>query len=155
MSNRAAILTTKDLRVGYRKHPIVSGVDLAVVPGRITTLIGPNGSGKSTLLKTLTLQLPPLSGSIFLRGMRLQDVNARKRSQTIAVLMTERSRPELINCYDVVSAGRYPYTGSLGILSASDREEVTAAMELVGVSPLAQSDFTYVSDGQRQLVLLA
>ncbi len=33
-------------------------------------------------------------------------------------------RPELMTCEDVVSTGRYPYTGTLGILSAEDKEKV-------------------------------
>ena len=48
----------------------------------------------------------------------------REVSKKLAVVLTERMRPELMTCEDVVSTGRYPYTGTLGILSAEDKEKV-------------------------------
>lgn len=64
-------------------------------------------------------------------------------------------RPELMTCEDIVATGRYPYTGTLGILSASDKEKVRAAMETVHAWDLKDRDFTAISDGQRQRILLA
>ena len=69
--------------------------------------------------------------------------------------MTERLRPEMMTCEDVVSTGRYPYTGTLGILTKEDRNKVREAMELVHTLEFKDRDFTAVSDGQRQRVLLA
>lgn len=48
-----------------------------------------------------------------------------------------------------------PYTGRLGILGAEDREKVCEALALVHAEELADRDFTCISDGQRQRVLLA
>ena len=45
-------------------------------------------------------------------------------SQKLAVVLTERMRPELMTCEDIVATGRYPYTGTLGILSAEDKTKV-------------------------------
>ena len=69
--------------------------------------------------------------------------------------MTGRMQPELMTCEDIVGTGRYPYTGVLGILSAEDHEKVRAAMELVHAWDLKDRDFSAVSDGQRQQILLA
>ena len=149
------LLWTENLSVGYAGNVVISGINLAVFPGRIVTLIGPNGAGKSTILKTITRQLPPVSGAVYLDGKSLPTLPENRVARTMAILMTERALPELMTCGDVVSAGRYPYTGRLGILSDSDREEVNRAMELVGVAALAERDFSRVSDGQRQLVMLA
>ena len=60
-----------------------------------------------------------------------------------------------MTCKDVVAAGRYPYTGRLGILSKEDWKAVEDAMVLVQVTELAEQDFTRISDGQRQRILLA
>ena len=60
-----------------------------------------------------------------------------------------------MTCEDVVSTGRYPYTGTLGILSAEDKEKVKSAMEMVHAWDLKDRDFTAISDGQRQRILLA
>ena len=79
----------------------------------------------------------------------------REVSKKLAVVLTERMRPELMTCEDVVSTGRYPYTGTLGILSAEDKEKVKSAMEMVHAWDLKDRDFTAISDGQRQRILLA
>lgn len=149
------LLSAKNLSVGYAGKAVVSGIELDVSPGQIVTLIGPNGAGKSTILKTITRQLTPAGGAVYLNGKDLMALPESQIARTMAILMTERTAPELMTCYDVVSAGRYPYTGRLGILSAADHQEVRRAMELVGVTALAKREFNRVSDGQRQLVMLA
>ena len=60
------ILRTEKLSAGYDGKPILRDVSLSVRPGEILTLLGANGAGKSTLLKTLTGQLAPVSGAVFL-----------------------------------------------------------------------------------------
>ena len=54
----------------------------------------------------------------------------------------------------MAAAGRYPYTGRLGVLSAEDKRQVHAALALVGAEALAGRDFNRISDGQRECVLL-
>ena len=149
------ILHSRELAVGYGRNVLVRDVEISVRRGEIVTLIGPNGAGKSTLLKTITRQIAPLAGTIYLSGRSLTDTDERTLSRTMSILMTERVEPELMTCRDVVSAGRYPYTGRFGVLSDEDRRQIDAAMELVHVSPLADRDFNRISDGQRQRVMLA
>ena len=60
-----------------------------------------------------------------------------------------------MTCEDVVAAGRYPYTGPLGILTSRDREKIQEAISLVHGEDLALKDFSEISDGQRQRILLA
>ena len=51
--------------------------------------------------------------------------------------------------------GRYPYTGRLGILEQKDNDIVDHCMEITHTTEIADRDFTRISDGQRQRVLLA
>jgi iron complex transport system ATP-binding protein len=76
-------------------------------------------------------------------------------SKKMAVVFTERLRTELMTCEEVVATGRYPYTGHFGILSKKDKEKVAEAMALVRVEKIKDLDFTKISDGQRQRVMLA
>ena len=69
--------------------------------------------------------------------------------------MTERIHPELMTCYDVVSTGRYPYTGALGLLGKEDKRIVEESLELVHGRDMADRPFEAISDGQRQRILLA
>ena len=143
------------LAIGYGKAPLLSDICLGVQPGQILTLIGPNGAGKSTLLRTLAGQLAPMGGTVLLEGRSLAGYTGTQRAQKLALMAPHSRRMELTTCFDFVSAGRYPYTGRLGILSAGDRQQVHRALELVGAAQLADRDFNRISDGQRQRILLA
>ena len=155
MMNEKALCTARELAIGYGKTPLLSDICLGVQPGQILTLIGPNGAGKSTLLKTLAGQLAPMGGTVLLEGRNLADYTGTQRAQKLALMAPHSRRMELTTCFDFVSAGRYPYTGRLGILSAEDRQQVHRALELVGAAQLADRDFNRISDGQRQRILLA
>ena len=149
------VLRAEKLSAGYGSNIVVDGVSISAQCGKIMTLIGPNGAGKSTVLKTLCRQLKPLGGAVYIGGERLEELGSNQLARSVSVLLTGRVRTEYMRCSDVVETGRYPYTGRLGVLTAEDRKMVSEAMELVGVSHLADCDFEKISDGQRQRVLLA
>lgn len=146
---------TQEMSVGYQKHPLIDNIDIRLERGEILTLIGPNGAGKSTILKSIARQLQLLHGVIYLDQRDLQQLSGAELSRRMAVLLTDRLRTELMTCEDVVATGRYPYTGRFGLLSEADRRAVREAMELVHVTELGDQDFTRISDGQRQRVMLA
>ena len=148
-------LSTENLTVGYDGQPLIREVCLSVQRGRIVTLIGPNGSGKSTILKTVVGQLSKVSGTVLLAGSPMEQLRQNEIAKKMAILMTQRVHPELMTCFDVVSTGRYPYTGALGLLSKEDKRIVMDAMALVHSADLADRPFEAISDGQRQRILLA
>lgn len=148
-------LETKNLSVGYHGKPLIEDVPLCVQRGKIVTLIGPNGSGKSTILKTVIGQLPELSGTVYLDGETMQSRSRNDIARRMAILMTARVEPELMTCRDVVSSGRYPYTGKLGVLRDEDKKIVEQSLSQVDALAFADAPFSAVSDGQRQRILLA
>lgn len=150
-----AVISAGGLSVGYGKNIIVSGINFEVKQGEILTLIGPNGAGKSTVLKTLAGYLESLAGKIIIVGKDAHKISASEMSQRLSVLLTERIRPDLMTCREVVETGRYPYTGRFGILAEDDKKAVQKAMETVEMSGLADAYFSELSDGQKQRVMLA
>ena len=155
MSDLKFYCRAEDLAIGYGKTPLMEHIGLGVGKGTILTLIGPNGAGKSTLLKTLAAQLAPQGGAVLLDGKNLADYSGPERARKMALMVPHTRRTELTTCFEMASAGRYPYTGRLGVLSAEDKRQVHAALALVGAEALAGRDFNRISDGQRQRVLLA
>ena len=146
---------TDELTVGYDGKPLIKKINIEVNQGEILTLIGPNGAGKSTILKSITKQLAAVGGCVWLDKQQMSRMSAKEMAKKLAVVLTQRTNPELMTCEDVVGAGRYPYTGTLGILSKEDKEKVRNALEMVQAWDLRNRDFTAVSDGQRQRILLA
>lgn len=151
----SGFLETEKLSVGYDGKPLIRDVCLQVQRGKIVTLIGPNGSGKSTILKTIVGQLSKVSGTVLLEGAPMERCSQKEIAKRMAILMTERIHPELMTCYDVVSTGRYPYTGALGLLGKEDKRIVEESLELVHGRDMADCPFDAISDGQRQRILLA
>lgn len=146
---------TDQMTVGYDGKPLIKNIEIRLHQGEILTLIGPNGAGKSTILKSMTKQLRLVGGAVYLDGESMAKMTGKEIARKLSVVMTERLKTELMTCEDIVSTGRYPYTGTLGILSDHDREKVREAMEMVHATDLKDRDFTAISDGQRQRILLA
>jgi branched-chain amino acid transport system ATP-binding protein len=65
------MLKVSQLRAGYGKTQVLSGLDFEVRAGEIVTLIGANGAGKTTTLKTLCGILPAQGGSVEFEGQAL------------------------------------------------------------------------------------
>lgn len=149
------IISADRLSVGYDRKVIVNGIEFEIKQGRILTLIGPNGAGKSTVLKTIAGYLKRLDGTVVFDGINADEISEKDMSKKLSVVLTERIRPELMTCREVVETGRYPYTGSFGLLSEKDREVVGDAVEAVSMQDFAEADFNSVSDGQKQRVMLA
>ena len=148
-------IDTEKLSVGYGKKTLIRDIALHVRRGEIVTLIGPNGAGKSTILKTISGELKKLGGTVYLGGDSMAEMKEAEQAKRMAVVMTERIRPELMTCYEVAAAGRYPYTGRFGLLGENDRKKVKEALELVNGLDLSDRYFTEISDGQKQRILLA
>ena len=144
-----------NLTVGYNGKALIRDISIGITKGEIITLIGPNGSGKSTILKSITRKLATIGGKVIFDGKDLRRFSYKDLSSKMAVVLTERMKPELMTCHDIVATGRYPYTGRLGILTEEDERLVEEAMAAVHASEIGGKDFNAISDGQRQRVLLA
>ena len=124
------------------------------------TLVGPNGAGKSTILKSLTRQIPIIGGRVEIvskggEKRRVSDYSVKDLSKEMSLVLTERIRPELMTCREIVAMGRYPYTGRLGFLTKEDEKKVDEALSAVHATEIAERDFNATSDGQKQRILLA
>ena len=146
---------TQKLTVGYDQKPLIKDIEVSIEKGEILTLIGPNGAGKSTVLKSIARQLEPVSGCVYLEEKELSKTAMTELAKKIAVLFTDKIKSDMLTCEDVVSSGRYPYTGYFGLLSKEDKDIVAETMETVGISDLKDRDFDKISDGQKQRVMLA
>lgn len=146
---------TEQMSVGYQGKPLIQNIEIGLNKGEILTLIGPNGAGKSTILKSIAKQLKLIGGAVYLDKKETAQMSGTELSQRMAVVFTEKLKTELMTCEDVVATGRYPYTGHFGILSKEDDSIIEEAMELVHVTEIRNQDFTKISDGQRQRVMLA
>lgn len=150
-----AILKTENLNVGYDNRVVIKNVDVNALRGQTICLIGPNGAGKSTILRTLSGMLAPVKGTVYVEKDEISKIKPSWKAKLMAVVLTEKLNLNMTTAYEVVSMGRMPYTGFFGTLSEEDHKIVQECMETVGAADLARRDFTSLSDGEKQKVLIA
>lgn len=69
------LIEIKDLHKSFGTLNVLKGINEAIYPQEVVSIIGPSGSGKSTLLRCLNLLESPTSGSVIFDGNDL--VNTR------------------------------------------------------------------------------
>jgi Cu-processing system ATP-binding protein len=62
------MISLDGIRKAYGARPVLEGVSLALLPGRVTALVGPNGSGKTTLIKLILGLARSDAGRILMDG---------------------------------------------------------------------------------------
>lgn len=134
---------------------VASNICAGINSGELTCLLGANGVGKSTLLRTLSAFQPRLSGEIHIQGKDLSTYSDKQLSKVISVVLTEKCDIRNMTALELIGLGRSPYTGFWGTLSKEDKAVVDNAIELVGISNLANRMVHTLSDGERQKVMIA
>ena len=153
------ILQASQISIGYshkkEKTIIASNIDLSLRKGKLIALIGANGIGKSTLLRTITGIQKTISGTVFLNGSSIHELDALTLAQNLSVVLTEKLPPSNLTVFELIALGRQPYTNWIGKLTDEDIAKVNEAIELTQISHLATKKHFEISDGQLQKVLIA
>ena len=146
----ADLMTLRELSIGYRGRPVLSGLSLALARGRFVGLLGANGSGKSTLIKTILGILPPLAGEIVLTSVKgvppiLGYVPQREALDSIFPLSS----------LEVVLMGACGRVGPGRWINRAERAWALDCLRDAGAEDLSRRRFSELSGGQRQRVLIA
>lgn len=117
-------------------------------------IIGRNGAGKSTFIKALIGQ-KKIEGNIYLNQKLIQDYDSKHISKTVSIVYT---KPEIFGdntVEDIVRLGRLPYQNAFSINNIEDDELVNDSIELLGLLPLKNQKFRLLSDGEKQMTMIA
>ncbi|MFE9693647.1 ABC transporter ATP-binding protein [Micromonospora sp. NPDC005806] len=143
------VLSLTGITKSFGKVPILHGVDLEVHDGEILSLLGPSGCGKTTMLRIIGGFERPDRGRVVLAGKDITDVPPHRRPVNI-VFQRYLLFPHL-SVFDNVAFGlRIDKVGKQDI-----ERRVREALELVGLSDLADRRATQLSGGQSQRISLA
>jgi ferric hydroxamate transport system ATP-binding protein len=156
MTRHETPLRAVDLDLGYRGERVVHGATLELTAGEVTALVGPNGSGKSTLLRAMARLHAPEAGDV-----RLADdtsalaLSAREFARHVTLLAQSRPTPTGVRVREVVGYGRHPHRGRWRGADPEGAEAIAWAMEVTGVTDMAERPVDELSGGERQRVWLA
>lgn len=153
--NTAHLLKTNNIVAGYDKKIIIDGINITIPSNKISVIIGANACGKSTLLKTLSRLIQPVSGEIVLGEKKLTDIPPKQLARVLGLLPQSPVAPEGITVADLVGRGRFPYQSFFKGLGKKDYEAVEEALEIMGITNLANHSVDQLSGGQRQRVWIA
>jgi iron complex transport system ATP-binding protein len=145
-------ITIKSLTFGYNGSMILDGLNLVVEDSEVLGLVGPNGSGKTTLIKCMDKILKP-KGSILIDGRDIDTVSRTELAKRLGYVPQSSSTPLATTVFDTVLMGRRPHISWR--VSDSDLDKVADILGLLHLEYLAMRDFSQLSGGQKQKVLIA
>lgn len=145
-------ITIKNLSFSYNSHRILDDLNLVIRSSEVLSLVGPNGSGKTTLIKCMDRILKP-AGSILLDGREIESMSRQEVARRIGYVPQSSSTPLATTVFDTVLMGRRPHIGWR--VTDHDLEKVAEVIERLHLEELAMRDFSQLSGGQKQKVLIA
>jgi iron complex transport system ATP-binding protein len=153
----ADILKVSGLRVVRGRTEILRGVDWTVRKGEHWVILGANGSGKTSLLKSITGFLSPTSGAIALLGQNYGESDWRDLKLQLGIVTSalQASIPPAENALETVVSGRYAQLDLWASPSRGEFAEGRRLLRFVGGAHLAAREWAYLSQGERQRILIA
>jgi len=140
---------------GFR---VIKDLNLKIAYSENVILIGPNGSGKSSLIEVINRNIyPVIANESKLKIFDKELINLwelRKRISTVNNDIKNRINPDL-KVFDLILSGlygKYCYTSNQ---SERDHQNVESIMENLNISRLSKKNFSYLSDGEKQICLIA
>ena len=148
------LLCLRNIYAGYKAKTVVKDVSFEVRAGEFCALLGLNGSGKTTLLKAVCGLLPLKGGSCLVEGTDCTELSEYKRARYISYIPQRHSKLAGVCVLDAVLMGFYSGLGVFEFPSAQDKRLARAALEDIGFAHLEAEDFSKLSEGQKQMVIL-
>lgn len=151
------LLEVKGLRVERGRTPILRDLTWRVGANENWAILGANGSGKTSLLKALTGYLSPTAGEMSVLGQRYGASDWRELRFKIGMVTSAFAAaiPPAERALETVMSGKFAQLDLWHRVSRADRAAAARLLARVGLGGLADRPWAYLSQGERQRVLIA
>ena len=137
---------------------VIKELNLKISYSENVILIGPNGSGKSSLIEVINRNIyPVITNESTLKIFNKELINLwelRKRICTVNNDIKNRINPNL-KIIDVILSGLYGRYCYIQNKSEKDISKVEKIMKNMNISNLSNKKFSYLSDGEKQISIIA
>ena len=145
------LIEIENLTVGYENKPnVLSDVSLTIFDDDFLGIIGPNGGGKTTLLNLIATIDDVSSGSIYLDGKDLTEINqkniAKFRRENLGFIFQDFNLLDTLNIHENIALA---LTINKTKKSEIDNKVLSVANEL-GIEDILSKYPYEVSGGQKQ-----
>ncbi|HLN36531.1 MAG TPA: ABC transporter ATP-binding protein [Xanthobacteraceae bacterium] len=156
MTSNTAVISVRDLVVGFGETPVLDHATLDVFEGEILGFVGGSGAGKSVLMRTIIGLLPKRNGRIEVFGTDLAAVNADERraiERRWGVLFQQGA---LFSSLTALQNVQFPIREYLNLSPRLVEEIALAKLEMVGLKADVRGKYpAELSGGMVKRVALA
>ncbi len=146
-------LKIEDIEFKYASTAVLENICLEVAPSEVVSICGPNGAGKTTLLRCINRILKATKGNILLDGREIGNMKMSEIAKRIGYVPQSTSSVFPLTVFDMVLMGRRPHVGWRS--GEADMERVVDVLKMMKIEDLAMRDFSGLSGGQQQKVIIA
>ena len=151
-------LEAKNINCFKNGFRVIKDLNLKIAYSENVILIGPNGSGKSSLIDVINRNIyPVVNNQSTLKIFDKELINLwelRKRISTVNNDIKNRIGPNL-KVFDLILSGLYGKYCFISNKSESDLYKVDSIIKNMNISKLSKKNFSYLSDGEKQISLIA
>ena len=146
-------MNVENLIKKYDGKAVVNSVSFEIPKGKITSLIGPNGAGKSTVMGMISRLIAKDAGIISFEDKDLSKWKSKELAKRLAILTQHNNVQMKLTVWELVSFGRFPYSGSH--LNQQDYDIIDRAISWMELEEFRDRFVDELSGGQRQRAYIA
>ena len=154
MNDDGSLVRLEGIHKWFGALHVLKGIDFAIEPGHVVTIIGPSGSGKSTLLRSINMLEEPTQGKVFFDGKEITDIRTnlnRVRTEIGIVFQAFNLFPHKSAADNITMA----LEKVLKVDSGEAKERAMEQLEKVGLAHKSDAYPGQLSGGQQQRVAIA
>lgn len=151
-----SLIEVKNAAFSYDgKRTIFENINFEVEEGEIFCIVGPNGCGKSTLIDCILGLNKLKSGQILVGQQPIESMKPKEFAEHVAYVPQGHKTTFAYTVLDVVTMGRTYAARMFAPPGEEEKSIAREALKLVGLEGFEDREYTKLSGGELQLVIIA
>lgn len=149
------MIKVENLHKSFNGNKVLNGISFEVPKGTTTVVLGRSGTGKSVLLKCIVRLLKPDSGSIFIDGKNVFELNRKELNELRKNIGFLFQSAALYDSMTVKENLAFPLLRHTELTENEIESKIAEMLELVGLSDAINKMPAELSGGQKKRIGLA